>query len=152
MYFLIGYLLFCVLSIVFGFTFLHEDSAWNKKRFDSKVWNIGFVCRILHIEEFNFEYKGFQFGVRTEDEKHNENIQGYSPYSVTNIYINDELVCKIHKLKDVFKSYRFIEYTQDRKAGEVRDIILKAYKASKKKEYEHYDNNIKEKDSKTFYK
>ena len=152
MYFLIGYLLFCVLAIVFGFVFFYEDSAFNKKRFAEKVWNIKFVCKLLNVKEFNFEHKGFQFWVRIDEDDNYDNIQGYDAYCVTNIYINDELVCKIHKLKNVFTTYRMIEYTQDRKAEEIRDVVLKAYKASRKKEYEYYDKKINEEDSKTFYK
>lgn len=152
MYFLIGYLLFSVLAIIFSFTFLYEDSAWNKKRFDKKVWNIGFVCRILNIKEFNFEHKGFQFWVRIDDDNDYDHIQGYSPYCTTNIYINDELVCKVHKLNDVFKTYRFIEYTKDRKEEEIMDIILGAYKASKKKENLYYDSKAEERNSTTFYR
>lgn len=150
--FWICYVLANALIIKLGFVFFYHDSAWNKKRFDKKVDNIGFVCRILHIEEFNFENKGFQFGVRIEDKKHSENIQGYTPYSTVNVYINDELVCKIHKLENAFTTYRMIEYTKDRKAEEVRDVILKAYKASKKMENEYYNRKIDENDSKTFYK
>lgn len=147
------FILCSALAICFEYLVLDKDSAWSKKRFDKKVWNIGYACRLLKIEEFNVENKGFQFSVRVEDKDNYKGIRYISsPYKTTDIYINDELVCRIHKLENLFVTYRTLEYTKERSMTEVDDIIVKAYKLSKKIENEYYKNKVVEENLNTFYK
>ena len=142
-----------VLAICFNYLVFDDDSAWSKKRFDKKVRNIGYVCRLLKIEELSVENKGFQFSVRVEDKDDYKGIRYISsPYKTTDIYINDELVCRIHKLENLFVTYRTLEYTKERSMTEVDDIIVKAYKLSKKRENEYYKNKVAEENLNTFYK
>lgn len=142
-----------VLVVCFSYFVLDDDSAWGKKRFDKKVWNIGYVCRLLKIEEFSVENKGFQFSVRVEDKDDYEGIRYISsPYKTTDIYINDELVCRIHKFENLWVTYRTLEYTKERSMTEVNDIIVKAYKLSKKRENEYYKNKVAKENLNTFYK
>lgn len=142
-----------VLGVCFAYFVFDDNSAWNKKRFDKKVRNIGYVCRILKIEELSVENKGFQFSVRVEDKDDYEGIRYISsPYNTTDIYINDELVCRIHKLENLWVTYRTLEYTKERSMTEVNDIIVKAYKLSKKRENEYYNNKVAKENLNTFYK
>lgn len=135
------------LAIMFG----DSNSKWNKKRFWNKVWDIGYTCRKLKVTEINVENKGSLFCVRTADGKEIESIDYSSPYTVTDIYINDELVCKIHKLKNLFTMYITLEYAKERSRNEIDEIIMKAYKISKQKLNEHYKINGYGDNSKSFY-
>lgn len=128
-----------------------KDSKLNKKRFWNRVWNIGYTCRILSIKEINVENKGCLFRVRTADGKGVERIDYSSPYNATDVYINDELVCKIHKLKNILALYITLEYVKERDRNEIDEIIMKAYKISKKKLNEHYKINGYGINSKSFY-
>lgn len=127
------------------------DSKLNKKRFWNRVWNIGYTCRTLSIKEINVENKGCLFHVRTADGEKVECIDYSSPYNVTDVYINDELVCKIHRLKNIFALYITLEYVKERDRNEIDEIIMKAYKISKKKLNEHYKTNGYGINSKSFY-
>lgn len=135
------------LSVIIG----EKDSKWNKKRFWNRVWNIRYTCRTLSIKEINVENKGCLFRVKTADGKEVESIDYSSPYCATDIYINDELVCKIHRLKNLFTMYITLEYVKERDRDEIDEIIMKAYKISKKKLNEHYKTNGYGINSKSFY-
>ena len=128
-----------------------KDSKLNKKRFWNRVWNIGYTCRTLSIKEINVENKGCLFHVRIVDGEGVKSINYSSPYDVTDIYINDELVCKIHKLKNIFSMYITLEYAEKRSRDEIDEIVMKAYKISKKKLNEHYKINGYGDNSKSFY-
>ena len=129
-----------------------KDSKLNKKRFWEKVWDIKYTCSVLNIKEINVENKGCLFCVRVADGKRVESIDYSSPYDVTDIYINDELVCKVHKLKNLFTMYITLEYVKKRSRNEIDEIIMKAYKISKQKLNEHYKINGYENNSKSFYR
>lgn len=139
------------ITIYLGIMFNDSDSKWNKKRFWNRVWNIGYACRILSIKEINVENKGCLFRVKTADGKGIESIDYSSPYTATDIYINDELVCKIHKLKNIFTMYITLEYAKGRSRDEIDEIIMKVYKISKQKLNEHYKINGCGDNSKSFY-
>lgn len=128
-----------------------KDSKSNKKRFWNRVWNIGYTCRTLSIKEINVENKGCLFRVRTADGEEVEKIDYSSPYCATDVYINDELVCKIHRLKNTFALYITLEYVKERDRNEIDEIIMKAYKISKQKLNEHYKTNGYGINSKSFY-
>lgn len=127
------------------------DSKWNKKRLYNRTWDIRYTCRQLKVKEINVENKGFLFSVRVEDGNGVESIGYKSPYKATDIYINDELVCKIHTLKNLFTMYITVEYVKERKGSEIYEIITKAYKISKKKLNEHYKTNGYGINLKSFY-
>ena len=146
-------IIFLTLGITIYLTimFSEPDSKWNKKRFWNRVWDIGYTCRILSLKEINVENKGCLFYVRTADGEKVESINYDSPYDATNIYINDELVCKIHRLKNLFTMYITLEYVKERSRNEIDEIIIKAYKISKQKLNEHYKINGYGDNSKSFY-
>lgn len=128
-----------------------KDSKLNKKRFWNRVHNIEYACRKLNVTEINIENKGCLFRVRVADGKGVESIDYSSPYEATDIYINDELVCKIHKLKNLFTMYITLEYVKKRSRDEIDEIIMRAYKISKQKLNEHYKINGYGDNSKSFY-
>ena len=128
-----------------------KDSKLSKKIFWKRVRNIEYACRTLNVEEINVENKGYFFYVRTENGKRVEEIDYSSPYCATDIFINDELVCKIHRLKNLFTMYITLEYAKERSRDEIDEIIMKAYKISKQELNEHYKTNGYEHNSKSFY-
>jgi hypothetical protein len=146
-----------VITVIYGITmylgimFREPDSKWNKKRFWNKVRDIEYTCRKLKTTEINVENKGSLFCVRAADGKGIESIDYSSPYRVTDIYINDELVCKVHRLKNLFTTYITLEYAKERSRNEIDEIIMKAYKISKQKLNEYYKINGYGDNSKSFY-
>lgn len=141
--------------IYLGIMFTDKDSWWNKKRFNKRAENIYCTCRTLKIKEINVKNKGSLFSIKVEYEKESKSISYSNPYSVTDIYINNELVCKIHKLRNVFTEYRTLEYSKERTRDEVDEIVIKAYKTSKKELNEYYNEYCKtdgyKTDKKSFY-
>lgn len=128
-----------------------EDSWLNKKRFDEKLSDIRFACSILKIEDIDLMDKGTIFHVKVEDKKDLEKISYGSPYSVTNIYINNELVCKLHRLENLFIKQRTLEYTKNRSRIEIDGIISRAYKIAKKEIQQYHKTTHYNDDSKSFY-
>lgn len=149
--FLLSMIIMCGLWIYLMFTFQDKDSKWNKKRFWNRVWEIRYTCRTSSIKEINVKNKGCMFRVRIADGEGVKSINYSSPYDVTDIYINDELVCKIHKLKNIFSMYITLEYAEKRSRDEIDEIVMKAYKISKKKLNENYKINGYGDNSKSFY-
>ena len=149
--FLLSMIIMCGLWIYLVFTFQDKDSKWNKKRFWNRVWDIGYTCRILSLKEINVENKGCLFCVRTADGEKVKNINYSSPYDATDIYINNELVCKIHRLKNTFVLYITLEYVEKRDRNEIDEIIMKAHKISKQKLNEYYKTSGYGINSKSFY-
>lgn len=52
-------------------------------------------------------------------------------YTCRNVYINDELVCKLHKLEALFGKTFVAEYSEKRNEFEVSEIVDLAYKKAK---------------------
>ena len=132
---------------------LGEPDSWlNKKKFDKRLSNIRDAYWRLNLEEIVVENKGFSFNVRIEKERRPEALNYTSPYSVTDIYINDELVCKLHKLENLFTKRRTLDYVKDRSRTEIDEIIKKACKISKQKLKEYYKTTPIDFGTKSFYK
>lgn len=150
---LIYFLILIFIAFVVAY-FNMPDNKWDRKRFDKKVKDIKYACLVLKITEINVENKGFLFRVRVVDEEQVKSISYSNPHTVTDIYINDELVCKIHRLENLFTIHRTPEYVTERNSYEIDEIIKKAYKTSKKKLNEHYKTNSykSDLDSKSFYR
>lgn len=149
MEYLIFILSYIVIVCVLTYSFMLANK-WNKKRFDIKAKGIKHACSILEIKEISIENKGCLFCVRVADEEQVKSISYSNPYNVTDIYINDELVYKIHRFENVFTTYRMPECTSKRKIYEIEEIVKKAYKISKKKLKKYYKTNGY-KDSESFY-
>lgn len=124
----------------------------HKKMFDKRLGNIRLYSAIMESDGINFEDKGILFSVKIVDST--QNGIGYygNPYETRDVYVNDELVCRVHKLEHVFVVSRVIEYTENRSATEIDKIISKAYKASKKGYNQYFNDKYEsEKKLKSFY-
>ena len=123
----------------------------HKKMFDKRLGNIRLYSAIMESDSINFEDKGVLFSVKIVDSTHN-GIDYGSPYETRGVYVNDELVCRVHKLEHLFIKSRVIEYTKNRPVTEIDKIISKAYKASKKGYNQYFNDKYEsEKKLKSFY-
>ena len=67
------------------------------------------------------------------------------------IYIDDELVCRVHVIDRNCKKHNFIEFSSRRKRAEVIDIVKKAQKVANEYNHENITNWFSKYDSKSFY-
>lgn len=123
----------------------------RKRNINKRLGSIRLYSAIMESDTINFEDKGILFSVKVKDDKHSS-ISYSSPYETRDVYVNDELVCRVHKLEHVFVASREIEYTKNRSITEVNKIISKAYKASKKGYNQYFNDKYEtEKKMKSFY-
>ena len=122
-----------------------------KKIFDKRLGSIRLYSAMMESDGIYFEDKGTMFSVKIVDSTYN-GINYSSPYETRDVYVNDELVCKVHKLEHTFVKSRVIEYTKNRSITEIDKIISKAYKTSKKRYNQYFNDKYEsEKKSKSFY-
>jgi hypothetical protein len=73
----------------------------------------------------------------------------YKSYAV---YIDDELVCRVHVIhKDCKDKVFYVEFSSRRKRDEVIDIVKKAQKVANEYNHEHAVQWFSKYDSKSFY-
>ena len=75
-------------------------------------------------------------------------IPMYKSYAV---YIDDEIVCRAHIIRQLSKDHTFLEFSSNRKMDEVIDIVKKAYKVAREYNHERINNWFSKYDSKSFY-
>lgn len=92
-------------------------------------------------DSLKFRSQDMFFTIRIENEKASKGLYYTSPaYVCKNIYINDELVCKIHTLiNPLSKKYTLIEYSSSRHKKEICSLIKDAYRSAVKLEKEYYE-------------
>lgn len=94
------------------------------------------------------------FNIRVENMKvppglHYETIPAYT---CKNIYIDDELVCKLHRLERLFSKSYLAEFSNKRHDYEVTELIEAAYKEAKKIDKAYWkDWFAKQQTEKSFY-
>ena len=148
--------LWCILaSIIVSaiICWLTDPDSWpNKKRFAKRLSKISSACWRLDVEEIQIENKGRIFNVRVVEGQRQASLSCRGPYSVTDIYINGELVCKLHMLTNLFTEYRTLEYVDNRSRTEIDEIVKKACRVSKQKLKEYYKSTPCDFGLKSFYK
>ena len=95
----------------------------------------------------------FKFNVRVTKEVpyvglEYETIPMYKSHA---IYIDDELVCRVHVIHKNCKDTTFIEFSSRRKRDEVIDIVKKAQKVANEYNHENITKWFSKYDSKSFY-
>lgn len=95
----------------------------------------------------------FKFKVRVEKETpyiglEYETIPMYKSYAV---YIDDEIVCRAHVIRQLSKDHTFLEFSSKRKRDEVIDIVKKADKVARELNHERVVKWFSKYDSKSFY-
>lgn len=67
------------------------------------------------------------------------------------IYIDDEIVCRVHKIRYRYKDHHFIEFSSKRDRDEVIEIIKEAHIEAKEHNYEYVSKLFSKFNSKSFY-
>ena len=103
-------------------------------------------------DNFQFNVK-FRFNVKVEKETpyiglEYETIPMYKSYAV---YIDDEIVCRAHVIRQLSKDHTFLEFSSKRKSDEVIDIVKKADKVARELNHERVVKWFSKYDSKSFY-
>lgn len=95
----------------------------------------------------------FKFNVKVEKETPHigleyETIPMYKSYAV---YIDDEIVCRAHVIRQLSKDHTFLEFSSKRKSDEVIDIVKKADKVARELNHERVVKWFGKYNSKSFY-
>jgi hypothetical protein len=93
-----------------------------------------------------FLNKGNEFTIRIENVKVDPGIkyETIPVYSCKDVFINDEIVCKIHCLEALFGKTYVAEYSNKRHDYEIEELINKAYATAKQLDKEYWENWSKE--------
>ena len=124
------------------------------RRMARKIRKIQRACR-HDGTSIEFLSKGAKFSIKVENVKAAPGIkyETIPVYSCKDVYINDELVCKIHCLEALFGKTYITEYSNKRHESEIEDLIKKAYKTAKQLDKEYWANWSKEQSTaNSFYK
>ena len=123
------------LIYLFCYIIPYSESSSRKygKRLNKKVELIASAGR-SDVKSIAFCNKGKTFTIRVENMEvppglHYETIPAYT---CKNIYIDDELVCKIHRLERLFNKSYLAEFSNKRHDYEVTELIEAAYREAKK--------------------
>lgn len=95
----------------------------------------------------------FKFKVKVEKELPYTGLEFvtipmYKSYAV---YIDDEIVCRAHIIRQLSKDHTFLEFSSNRKMEEVIDIVKKAHKVAREYNHDIVTKLFNKYDSKSFY-
>lgn len=148
---LIGFIV--VISVISVETDLPETARYGK-RFNRKLCEIESAISHSKLDAFELTHKGRHFSIKINN---TEPVPGFHystipVYTCTDVFIDDELVCKVHKLKNTFKKYFSVEFSSKREYPEVEDLIYTAAKLARKMESEYWKNHFANRtNEKSFY-
>ena len=93
-----------------------------------------------------FLNKSIEFSISVENAKVDPGIkyETIPVYSCKNVYIHDEIVCKIHCLEGLFGKTYIAEYSDKRHDHEIEELINTAYATAKQLDKEYWENWQKE--------
>lgn len=117
---------------------IREPYITSNKHFRKNCFNIR--TNLLYLkkdENYVFSYKGKSFKFKLEMSKGPETGLRYKlpVYAYYDIYLNDMIVCRIHRLENGYLTYNYYcDYSKDIIADEVKEII-RAMNKSLNKEY-----------------
>lgn len=156
-------IIFSIAIVGMLYTIIRDIKAFRRRAPDGEVFVKDFIEMIGDIETALTNSKkdyleafisgNFKFKVRVNKEVpyaglEYETIPMYRSHA---IYIDDELVCRVHVIHKDSKDTAFVEFSSRRKRDEVIDIIKKAQKVANEYNHEHAVNWLSKYDSKSFY-
>ena len=97
----------------------------------NKLENIKYYTEQKKWESFPVFYKNTYFNIKVERVKPIEGLN-YNKIHYIDIYINDELVCRLWSKDCTFSKYRWVETTNKRHSNEIFAIIKQANRVYKK--------------------
>ena len=123
------------LIYLFCYIIPYSESSSRKygKRLNKRVELIASANRSDN-KSIAFCSKGKTFTILVENVKVPSGLQYETipAYTCKNVYIDDELVCKIHRLERLFNKSYLAEFSNKRHDYEVTELIEAAYKEAKK--------------------
>ncbi len=139
-YFNIAFLV-CFLIYIFCFIIPYSESSSRKfgKRLNKRVAKIA-SAGSSDEKTIYFENKCKTFRIRVENMEVAPGIkyETIPAYTCKNVYIDDELVCRIHRLERLFNKSYLAEFSNKRHEHEVIELIEAAYKKAKKIDKEYW--------------
>ena len=130
-----------------------SSSKLYGKRLNKRVNLISSVNR-SEKQSMYFESKGKTFRISVEDMAVASGLQYETipVYTCRNIYIDDELVCRLHRLERLFTKTYLAEFSSKRYDFEVTELIEAAYKRAKKLDKEYWEARfVKQQEESSFY-
>lgn len=127
------------------------DGKFALKSLHNKLEDIKYYIEKKKWESFPVFYKNKHFRLRIERNTPVESLS-YNKLYYINVYINDELVCRLWSKDCIFSKYRWVETTSKRHSNEIFDIINQANKAYKKMYREDFNKELsKTMDDKSYF-
>lgn len=150
---------FLILTFTFTFIMVYiamstelPDGKFALKSLHSKLENIRYYTEKKEYESFPVFYKNTQFKIKVERVKPIEGLN-YNKIYYIDVYINDELVCRLWSKDCTFSKYRWVETTDKRHSTEIFAIIRQANKAYNKMYKEDFNKEFsKIMDDKSYFK
>ena len=150
---------FLILNFTFVFIMVYimmnwelPDGKFALKSLHNKISNIQRYTEDKKWESFPVFYKGMHFKIRVERIKPIEGLN-YDKLYHKDVYINDELVCRLWSKDCTFNKYRWVETTNRRHSTEIFAIINQANKAYNKMYKEDFNKKFsKIMDDKSYFK
>ena len=150
---------FLILNLTFTFIMVYTMMSWELpdgkfalKSLHNKLENIRYYTEKKKWEHIPVFYKNKHFTVRVERTKPVEGLN-YNKLYYIDVYINDELVCRLWSKDCTFSKYRWVETTSKRHSTEIFAIIRQANKAYKKMYREDFNKEFsKTMDDKSYFK
>lgn len=144
---------FILASIIVWFIMSNQlpDGRFALKRFENWLWDINHHNELKKTDKFEFTYKNKLFSIRIEENKPVDNFS-YQKIEYKNVYINEELVCRLWLISRTVSTYRWVETSTTRHSSEIFDII----KYAKKKVNQIWSDDCnakyeKESDNKSYF-
>jgi hypothetical protein len=131
--------LFILFNISFGFLIyriiLNTDQSSNLhgKSTSKKLNKIAQAAKHKKQDFLNLTRKGKDFSIKIVDQEVPEGVK-YSTipvYTCKNVFINDELVCRVHRLERLFSNSYCVEFSYRRNEFEIDNLIKDAAKTAK---------------------
>jgi hypothetical protein len=120
----------------------YSESSTHKygKRLNNRINEILSAQRNSK-ESIEFVSKGKHFLVRVEHVKTGPGLQYETipAYTCRNVYIDEELVCKMHQLDRLFGKAFLAEFSNKRNSYEISELIDQAYKEAKRINKEYWE-------------
>ena len=129
---------FLILNFTITFIMVYIVLNWELpngkfalKSLHNKLENIKHYTEQKKWESFPVFYKNTYFNIKVERVKPIEGLN-YNEIHYIDIYINNELVCRLWSKDCTFSKYRWVETTNKRHSNEIFAIIKQAKRAYKK--------------------
>ncbi len=131
---MINFIFSILFFILWVYVIITSQGRIHGRRMYKKVCTISSVISYSGESSLEFLSKNETFFIRIEDAEVPSGLKYKSipAYTCKNVFINDELACKVHVLSDISQSSYCVEFSSKRYEYEIEDLITAAYKFAKK--------------------